>query len=138
MQVSDWIGVVGTIISVISMGVAGWSAYVAHQQWQKIEKKVGYITDAAEASAILPAWYTGRMMSDNWVFGLLLDNNKVAVIECIVGITDDGKWMDVELHTEGFSHLPKDFDYMYAITEERNKATIQVSRIISAFELIES
>lgn len=77
-------------------------------------------------------------MSDKWVFGLLLTDNRFAVISRIKGITDDGKWVGVELHTEGFSHLAGGYAYMYAISESRDTATIQVSHIIGAFELADS
>ena len=38
--------------------------------------------DESDDCALLPAWFTERMMHDDWTFGLLLANGHTLVIDC--------------------------------------------------------
>ena len=49
----------------------------------------------------LPAWFTERMMHDNWYFGLVMINGDVLVITQIVKIVvaaNDEIWIDAKLY----------------------------------------
>ena len=58
---------------------------------------------AREAIRLLPVWFTERMMTDAWFFGLLLETGHTLCIERIVEVTqgDDGTiWLDVVMMTK--------------------------------------
>lgn len=55
------------------------------------------LQDSGAAFEVLPAWYTRRMMDDNWLFGLQTSDGKVIVMRRIKAVSDDAQWMDVEL-----------------------------------------
>jgi hypothetical protein len=90
---------------------------------------------------LLPAWFTGRMMSDCWGFGLMLKNGTVIAIECIdkvVQAKDGSLWLDVQLldHT-GNSDLDDD-NIFTAPHSDRPSASINASEVVFAFEICES
>ena len=56
--------------------------------------------EVVEAKTLLPAWFTERMMMDDWTFGLLMDTGTTLVIGTIhrVHQAADGQlWLDVSL-----------------------------------------
>lgn len=71
------------------------SLYFSYSNWQKVKNKITMINEAGEALEILPAWYTSRMMTDHWAFGLLTTDGRTLVINRVLSVSDDGKWMDV-------------------------------------------
>ena len=89
-----------TVIAVISGLTALVSLMFTEKQWRKINKKIAMITNAETAIEVLPAWYTARMMQDQWYFGLRTVDGHVIAIRKITAISDDGKWMDVNLLTD--------------------------------------
>lgn len=137
MTISDLISLGGVFVSLVSAGIAGGSFYYTQQQWKKVKDKVGMIDDWSRASEILPAWYTTRMMSDDWLFGLLTTDGRTIVIRRINRISDDGKWLDVDLDVKKYTNVddsdnPK---YVFAIAEDRTSSSIQVATIVAAMEL---
>jgi len=130
MIMSDW-------ISILSVFLAGGSLWFTYEQWKKIERKIGMVDDWSKAAEILPAWYTERMMSDHWLFGLLTSDGRTLVIKRITALSDDGKWMDVELSTNDGIPLSGygEGNHVFAISDDRTKASIQVSNIVAAIEL---
>ena len=131
----SWVGsVVGTI-----GGLAGMvSAYVAWDQWRRVNKKIGMITDASEAAEILPAWYTSRMMSDTWLFGLLTSTGQMVVITRITALSDDRNWMDVELaERTDLTSVEKNYraELICAVGPDRRRASVQISNIVAAIDL---
>lgn len=96
------------------------------------------ISEAGVAMEVLPAWYTGRMMQDEWQFGLLTDDASVIAISRITGISDDGKWMDVELLTR--EEVPKGTGehFVTAVAEDRRRGSVQIDKIILAYDLVTS
>jgi hypothetical protein len=144
MDTSDWISLGGVAVSLGSLGVAAGSLYLSKQQWEKakqqwenVKDKIGRITDAGRALEVLPAWYTERMMNDNWLFGLLTTDGRVLVINRITAVSDDGEWLDVELETEEDADLENGGadKYVYAYAPDRTKASVKVSSIVAAQEL---
>jgi len=137
MNTSDWISLSSAVVALISCGAAGGSLWFTYKQWKKIERKIGMVDDWSKASEVLPAWYTSRMMSDDWLFGLLTNDGRTLVIKRITALSDDGKWMDVELST--FDFTPDTGfgggNHVFAISDDRTKASVQVSSIVAAIEL---
>lgn len=136
MSSSDWIAFAGAVISTLSLGVAGWSLWFTHIQWRKISSKVAMIGNSGIASEILPAWYTTRMMDGWWLFGLLITDGHVIAIRRITAISDDGKWMDVELaEADDIDHLKQNHRFLTAVAADRLGASVQIANIVSAIEL---
>jgi hypothetical protein len=136
MNGSDWIALAGVIVSALSLAVAGWSLWFTHLQWEKVRKKVAMLDDAGMASEVLPAWYTSRMMSDWWLFGLLTADGRLVAIRRITAISDDGKWMDVELaEADDVEHLDGRFPVITAVAPDRLGASVQIASIVAAIEL---
>ena len=127
---------------VVFGGLSGWAAaYFSWREWQNTRKKIAMLTDASAAAEVLPAWYTSRMMTDHWTFGLLTAAGKMVVITRITALSDDGRWIDVELaESEVLDWLPKDYpaDFLFAVGPERTSASLQISKIVAAVELMNS
>ena len=88
---------------------------------------------------ILPAWFTGRMMNDDWCFGLLTITGHLFAIRTITSIHQDASgdlWLDVELCTDEStcqSGLPE--TTLVVAPTERTTATIKASHVVAAMEL---
>lgn len=131
------------VIASASLLVAGASAIFAKQsadaskrQLTLIERKIGMVTDPAKMTEILPVWYVERMGQDNWGFGLLLASGELLGIERIIGVSDDGMWLEVEL-LDGSSG-PKDISGIsvtYAGLPDRTNGSVRVDQVQAAFEL---
>ena len=108
-----------------------------HLQWKKVRAKIGMISDVGKATEVLPAWYTSRMMSDDWLFGLLTKAGHVVAIRKIVAISDDCNWMDVELADA--SELPAKIEQygkpVVAIALDRRSASLRIDSIVAAVDL---
>lgn len=126
------------IMAFIAVMISAFTLWITWKKWSLVQKKIAMITDYSKASEVLPAWYTGRMMSDLWQFGLLTVDSGVIAIRQIKSISDDGKWMDVELLTK--DEVPKGINehFVTAICDDRRSASIQIDKIILAYELISS
>jgi len=137
MTTSDWISLSGVIIAMVSAVFTGWGVWFTHKQWQKIKSKVAMINDSGKATEILPAWYTSRMMDDYWLFGLLTNDGRLIVINSISSISDDGKWMDVQLAQEDevTSNAEKFGSPVYAIAPDRADASLRIDNIVAAIDL---
>ena len=126
------------IVSIIGALTALGSLWFTERQWRKINKKVAMIDDHATAIEVLPTWYTGRMMTDYWEFGLVTTAGKTICIRQIKAISDDGKWMDVELMEA--ADIPESLRdaAIGAVAHDRTEASIQISEIVAAYELTTS
>ncbi len=99
------------------------------------------MTDASRAAEILPAWYTSRMMGDYWTFGLLTTTGQMIVVKRITAISDDARWIDVELaEREELDWIPEDYPakFIVAVGPERTSASVQIANIVGAFDLLNS
>lgn len=115
------------------------SAEVAQTQLDVLTKKVTMIDEPGKMSEVLPAWFVDRMATDYWYFGLIMENNVVLPIHRIEKISDDGRWLEVELIEEGdihdFPNSPiKEMPIIYAL-QGRATANVQVSKIVGTIEL---
>ncbi|NQZ03497.1 hypothetical protein [Idiomarina sp.] len=126
-----------TVLSVIAVGTGLASLWLSNEQWKKVKAKIGMLSDAGKAAEILPAWYTERMMMDQWYFGLVTTDGHTIAIGNIAAISDDGKWMDVELLTS--DEVPEnDTKFITAVADDRRSASIQIEKVIMAYEIITS
>lgn len=119
------------------MGTAG-------EQGSGRNEEIDWGDEVKMAKQALPAWLTERMMTDDWVFGLLLVTGQVVAIQRITAITKDASgtlWLDVLLASEagtfplkaGESAVP----VMVAPTDRR-EASINASTVSMALELTTS
>jgi hypothetical protein len=100
--------------------------------------------DVRAARELLPAWLTERMMTDDWLFGLLLATGHVVAIQRLTAVTKDASgavWLDVLLATEagafplkaGGTALP-----LILSPTDRRDASINASSVVMALELTTS
>lgn len=126
------------IIAVIGALTALGSLWFTERQWRKINKKIAMLTDANAASEVLPAWYTKRMMQDQWCFGLQTSDGHVIAISRITSISDDGQWMDVELLTRDEVPQLDGRSLIAAVADDRREASIQIKSIVAAYDIVGS
>lgn len=126
------------VFSIIGAATGLASLWLSNEQWKKVKAKIGMLSDAGKAVEILPAWYTGRMMQDQWYFGLVTTDGHTIAIGRISAISDDGKWMDVELLTSDEVPTDKGAKFMTAVADDRRSASIQIEKIVMAYEIISS
>jgi hypothetical protein len=135
----------GVLFGIIGIGVGVTAAivsvknYLLNKKIHEDNQRIATMLEAGEgAFTVIPAWYSGRMLSDVWWFGLELTSGKVLAISQISAISSDGKWMDVSLLTE--KELPKNLaqDFIVAVADDRRKASVQISEIITAYDLVTS
>ncbi len=124
------LGVIGGVVGILA-------ALVSVHQWWKVNKKIAMLTDASKVAEVLPAWYTERMMQDDWLFGLLTVDGRIVAITKITAVSDDARWMDAELATaeQVESVKSKCQHAVIAIAHDRLNASIQISTIVAAMEL---
>ena len=96
------------------------------------------LTDAGAASEVVPAWYTKRMMQDEWYFGLQTSDGHVIAIRNIRSVSDDGQWMDVELLTR--EEVPKldGHNLITAVADDRREASVKIDNIVAAYDIVTS
>jgi hypothetical protein len=125
-------------VAVISALTALGSLWFTASQWRKIRKKIAMVSDAGSASEILPAWYTARMMQDQWWFALQTNDGAVIAIRRIVALSDDAQWMDVELLThDELPDLPQS-RIIVAVADDRRAASVQIKNIVAAYDIVTS
>lgn len=127
-----------TVVAVISALTALGSLWFTERQWRKINKKIAMLSDINSALEVLPAWYTKRMMLDQWYFGLRTTDGNVVAISQITAISDDGKWMDVHLLTTDETPADGGVTYICAVADDRRAASIQIEKIVMAYDLVTS
>lgn len=130
--------ILAVVLSVIAVLTGLGNLWFTDQQWQKIKKKVGMLSDVGRAMEILPAWYTERMMQDYWYFGLItVDGNTIAISQ-ITAISDDGKWMNVRLLTKDEVPSNTNFEFVTAVADDRRDASVQIDKIVMAYDIVTS
>lgn len=129
-----------TVIGIVGIigGAAGLvSAYVSFAEWRKVNRKVAMLEEAEAAFEIVPAWYTTRMMQDDWLFGLQMTNGQMIAVNWIDAISSDGVWMDVTLATANeIEHVDQRYKSItVAVADDRRTAGLRIDQIQLAFEL---
>jgi len=79
------------------------------------------------------------MMTDEWYFGIQTTDGSLIVISRICAVSDDGKWLDVNLLTR--DEIPsgiKHANVLSAVAEDRREASIQIEKIVAAYEIASS
>jgi hypothetical protein len=126
------------VIAIIGALTALGSLWFTERQWRKINRKIAMLDDAGAAIEILPAWYTGRMMMDQWWFGLKTTDGSLIAISTIHAISDDGKWMDVELLTGDEVPGRNHSSIVFAVADDRRRASVQIDKIVAAYDIVTS
>lgn len=96
----------------------------------------------AAATKLLPAWFTERMMTDSWVFGLLLSSGQVLVFETITALhqaADGSLWIEVLMLDHGGTAPKRGLarNLILAPTS-RCEASVNVAHVLCAFELADT
>ena len=91
-----------------------------------------------ERDSTLPVWFMDRMMTDYWVFGLLLVTGQVLVVHHIDAIhtgPHGEMFADVDLHddTSSWGNLPH-----LGSPTSRSKATVNLRHVVCAVELADT
>lgn len=119
------------------------TVHIPHQQRAQWRFKLASYDELneqqKEAVDILPAWFTWRMMTDHWTFGLLTDTGVTIVVDHIsrvVQASDGTLWLDVEMA----SRTPLQGGELTLFTSPTNRtsASISVSHVVAAFELADT
>ena len=126
------------VLSIIGAVTGLASLWLSNEQWKKVKSKIGMLSDSGKAAENLPAWYTSRMMQDQWYFGLVTTDGHTIAIGRISAISDNGKWMDVELLTSDEVPNDRNTKFITAVAEDRRSASIQIEKIVMAYEIITS
>ena len=126
------------VLSIIGAVTGLASLWLSNEQWKKVKSKIGMLSDSGKAAEILPAWYTSRMMQDQWYFGLVTTDGHTIAIGRISAISDNGKWMDVELLTSDEVPDDRNTKFITAVADDRRSASIQIEKIVMAYEIITS
>lgn len=127
-----------TVLSIVAVFTGLGSLWLSNEQWKRVKNKIGMISDAGKALEVLPAWYTTRMMMDQWHFGLVTNDGHTIAISNITAISDDGQWMDVELLTNDEVPEIEGTSFITAVAADRRTASIQIEKIVMAYELVTS
>ncbi len=88
----------------------------------------------AEGSPLMPGWFTERMMTDSWSFGLMMSNGTTIGIQDIWKVwqaADGTLWLDVTL-------LSGDYENVWVAPTSRTSASINASHVMAAFELADT
>jgi hypothetical protein len=130
MSATDWIGLLGGLTGVASI-------VITLLQWREVNAALRMVKTAEEATPILPAWFTVRMMTDDWLFGLIVNDGRVIAINRVNAVSDDGSWLDVDLATDTEVHqIPASYGRpVCAVAADRRKASVHVATIVAALEL---
>ena len=92
--------------------------------------------DDLRLGEVMPAWFAGRMMADDWLFGLLLTTGHTMIIRNIdaIHVSRTGHvLLDVNMATA--SDAPRLSGPLLTSPTERGRATVALAQVAVAFEL---
>ena len=92
--------------------------------------------DDLRLGEVMPAWFAGRMMADDWLFGLLLTTGHTMVIRNIdaLHVSRNGQvLLDVNMATA--EEAPEMRGPVLTSPTERGRATVALTQVVAAFEL---
>ncbi len=98
-------------------------------------------THIDEALQLLPAWFVPRMMSEEWVYGLMMASGTVIAVEQIERVrraVDGVLWLDVRLAPADDYWGGNNYDpTIFGAPSTRRRASINAAHIAAAFELVD-
>lgn len=109
---------------------------VVRERDDSVESTEGLDEKVEAAKALLPAWFVGRMMTDAWLFGLMLANGKTAAVRQIVAVQADAAgnvWIDAKL-IDGGGVADQGLDLLFC-AEGRPSISLNARHIVGALEL---
>lgn len=89
---------------------------------------------------LLPAWFSERMMTDSWSFGLLMITGDIIAIQYIFAISQDASgnlWLDAMLQDSDSDYEVNNRKAFVSPTS-RNQVSINASHVMAAFELADT
>jgi len=92
---------------------------------------------------LLPPWFTERMMSDSWCFGLLMVTGDVIAIQSINSIIKDASgnlWLNATLLDSQFCSGKDVINQhpLFGSPPSRTEVSINSSHVVAAFELADT
>lgn len=96
-----------------------------------------------EFCRLLPAWFTPRMLDDEWAFGLLLVTGVVlgiSHIERVVQAADGSLWLDVDM-MENYASVSIHKDFWSSVVvapTSRLRASVNAAHVVAAVELADT
>lgn len=98
--------------------------------------------DFPECAELLPAWFSERMMSDVWSFGLLMITGDIIAISSINNITKDASgnlWLDANFLLDSPLSM-EDINGHKLLIAPTSRTTISInsSHVVAAFELADT
>lgn len=78
------------------------------------------------------------MMQDQWYFGLQTSDGHVIAVSRIESISDDGQWMDVEMLTKDEAPELVGRKLVTAIADDRREASVKISNVVAAYDIVTS
>jgi hypothetical protein len=90
---------------------------------------------------LLPAWFTERMLNDQWYFGLLLVTGEVIGIHCIRSVIQAGDgsiWIDAEMFEEDEGGHEAFGRKVRTAPTKRCAISINANQVVAAFELADT
>lgn len=107
-----------------------------------------YQRDLDRMHGILPTWFVGRMIDDEWSFGLLLVTGQMLAIAHIVDVrqaADGSIWLDVRMldlddvdsltrSFSGLKHWPK----ALGAPTSRLQASVNAAQVVCAFDIADT
>ncbi|UFN50307.1 hypothetical protein LPC08_06690 [Roseomonas sp. OT10] len=101
------------------------------QAWTTIDA-----ADDLRLGEVMPAWFAGRMMADDWPFALLLSTGQAMLIRRIdsIHVSHSGQvLLDVNMATELSGLFPA--GKVLVAPTGRTRATVNLSHVVAAFEV---
>lgn len=93
------------------------------------------------AQSLLPLWFVPRMMTDEWVYGLMMASGNIVAVERMQAVrraADGSLWIDVILAPAddywGGNHYDPS---VFGAPSSRRRASINVAHVAAAFELVD-
>ena len=141
---SEYMPYAALLLSIFALVVSAMTLWTQRESQSLNEEQFAKIVEDSKKDdylAVNPSWFTRRMTTDNWFFGLLTTNGEIIMIEKIIEVSPDGKWLEVTLLTAdscsgSSTHLGG--TPVFAVADDRKTASVQVSNIVMALEMASS
>jgi hypothetical protein len=108
---------------------------VVREREDSVESTDDLDAKIAQAAKLLPAWFVPRMMSDAWLFGLMLVTGKTVPVRQIVALHKDAAgdiWIDAKMVEGGMTSQGLD---LLVCASGRPAVSLNARHVVGALEL---